>query len=351
MNFQNDKYTLRFADSSDDEGIRSVFESESFHGNLDVKFLRNPHPFASFSADGDEAKILIIIDNEQGRTVAVGGAVIRMEYVNGQKAKCAYLTGLKVHPDYRKKILFLAKAYEFLHENIADCDYCYTTILDGNEAAIKMFEKKRRNMPEYKYLGHYTTYCFHGGKKVGFARKKMVFEKNNPHGFDKLLGTHFEGQSFVPCNTDYKGFGEKTFYSVRKDGEIIACCYVGNQQESKQYKMCSYGGIFKYLSHFPTQWFGYPAFPKADRIIDHGVVSYLYVKDHDKKLCSDFLRSVAAESGFSLLIWGGFENNPLCRALDSMKTVRYGSRLYSVVWNQEKDTEICGVIGVEAALL
>ena len=113
--------------------------------------------------------------------------------------------------------------------------------------------------------------------------------------------------------------------------------------------MCSYGGIYKLISRLPTRLFGYPKFPKAGETIRHGVVSYLYIRDNDPKLCADFLRSVAAESGFSLLIWGGFETNPLCKALDKMKTVHYGSRLYEVVWDEP--TEISGGIGVEAALL
>lgn len=112
--------------------------------------------------------------------------------------------------------------------------------------------------------------------------------------------------------------------------------------------MNSYGGMYKALSKLPTRFFGYPEFPKADSIVNHGVVSYLYIRDYDKKLCERFLRSVAADTGFSLLIWGGFENNPLCAALDRMRTVHYGSRLYSVLW--DKQPEIAGVIGVEAAL-
>lgn len=343
MNFQNSKYTLRFANASDDKGIQEIFESESFHGNIDVKFLRGSHPYASFLADGEEAKILVIIDNENEKIVAVGGAVVRREYINGKEEKCAYLMGLKIHLQYRKKIFMIAKAYEFLHQSILDCTFSYTTILDSNEMAIKMFEKKRKNIPEYKYLGHYTTYCFHGGKR------KVQLEIDNLDGFDKLVKEHFSKQNLTPCDQSYKGFGEKTFYCTRKNGEIIACCYVGNQQADKQYKMCSYGGIYNFLSHFPTKLFGYPKFPAKDSIINHGVVSYLYVKDNDKKLCADFLRSVAAESNYSLLIWGGFENNPLSQALNAMKTVRYGSRLYSVVWNQE--IELSGIIGMEAALL
>ncbi len=343
MNFQNNRYTLKFADSSDNAGIREIFESSAFDGGISVQYLRNPKPYESFLADGEDAKILVILDNKEGRTAAVGGAVVRREYLNGKAEKCAYLTGLKIHSDYQKKISFIAKAYGFLHEEISDCKCCYTTILDDNLPAISMFEKKHKHMPEYRYLGHYTTYCFHGGKKI------IDIEKDNLEGFDKLMETHFAQKSLTPVNYNYRGFGEKSFYCVRENGEIIACCFVGNQQGYKQYKMNSYGGIYKLLSKLPTRFFGYPEFPKADSIVNHGVVSYLYIRDYDVKLCEKFLRSVAAEAGFSLLIWGGFENNPLCGTLDRMRTVHYGSRLYSVLW--EEGDEISGVIGMEAALL
>jgi len=255
MNFQNNKYTLRFANESDNEGIREIFESESFRGNLDVKFLRNPQPYESFCKDGDEARILIIVDNERKKIVAVGGAVIREEYISGKAEKCAYLTGLKIHPKYRKKIFFIAKAYEFLRQSLEDCSFCYTTILNSNQTAIAMFEKQHKNMPHYKYLGQYTTYCFHGGKQ------KLEVEKNNLTGFEEVLKKYFSKINCTPCNWNYGGFGQKDFYCVRRDNEIIACCFVGNQQGTKQYKMCSYGGIYKFLSHLPTQLMGYPKFP------------------------------------------------------------------------------------------
>ena len=343
MNFQNNHYTLKFADGSDNSGIRDIFESSTFSGGISVQYLRNPKPYESFQADGDDAKILVIIDNIKKRTAAVGGAVVRQEYLNGRGEKCAYLTGLKIHPDYQKKISFLTNAYAFLHDEISDCQYFYTTILDDNRPVISMFEKKHKNMPEYRYLGHYTTYCFHGGRKI------IAVEKNNMNGFDELLKTHFAKMSLTPVNYGYAGFGDKVFYCVRKDEEITACCFVGNQQAYKQYKMNSYGGIYKVLSKLPVNLLSYPKFPGADSIINHGIVSYLYVKDNDPELCKKFLRSVAGDTDFSLLLWGGFENHPLCPALDRMKTVHYGSRLYSVIWDGQ--TEISGVIGMEAALL
>ncbi|MBO5266270.1 MAG: hypothetical protein J6B08_03130 [Ruminiclostridium sp.] len=343
MNFQNNRYTLKFADSSDNEGICEIFESGSFSGGISVQYLRGKTPYESFSADGDINRIMVVKDNSTGRTVAVGGAVVRYEYVNGIKEKCAYLTGLKIHPDYRRKLSFIAKAYSFLREGISDCPFCYTTVLDDNREAVSLFEKKHKNMPVYKYLGHYTTYCFHGGKGI------IPVEIDNTDGFEEVMKKYFSEMSLVPCDTDYEGFGKKKFYSYRENGEIKACCFIGNQQSTKQYKMCSYGGIYKLVSKLPTKLFGYPEFPRPDSIINHGVVSYLYVKDNDPKLCSDFLRSAAKETDFSLLIWGGFDNNPLCDAMNRLKTVHYGSRLYSVVWDEEND--ITGVIGMEAALL
>lgn len=342
MSFQSKKYTVRFADSADDEGIREVFESGSFAGGLNVQYLRNPKPFESFLADGHDAKIIVATDNADGRIVGVGGAVVRMEFIHGKAEKCAYLTGLKLRPDYQRRFPFIAKAYSLLREAVEGCK-CYTTVLDDNAAAIALFEKKHRNMPEYRYLGHYTTYCFHGGKKM------IDVEKNNLEGFDALMETHFKNMDFTPADYCCKGFGEKNFYCARENGEITACCFVGNQQALKQYKICSYGGMYRILAKFPTRLLQYPAFPKAGSILNHGVVSYLYVKDCSPALCRTFLRSVAKETDFSLLIWGGFENNPLCRALDRMRAVRYGSRVYEVVW--EGAPEPYGVVGIEAALL
>lgn len=345
MNFQNDRYTLRFAEEADNDGIREIFESGSFDGRISVQYLRGPRPLDSFRRDGEEARILVICDNKYGRIAAVGGAVLRREYVNGTPEMCAYLTGLKIHRDYRYKIIFLPKAYQFFHENVPDCRLYYTTILDDNHTAISLLEKGHRNMPFYHYLGHYTTYCFHGGRKL------LEVETGNTEGFDGLMQSHFSTRSLTPVDYGCLGFGENTFYCVREHGEIQACCFVGNQQGHKQYKMSSYGGVYKLLSHLPTDWFGYPKFPRSGSEIHFGVVSYLYVKDDDEKFCSDFLRSVAAQTDFSLLIWGGYENNPLCRALDGMKTVHYGSRLYSVEWEGGGSEEITGVIGMEAALL
>ena len=324
---------MRFSTPEDDPGITEIFTAGSFPGGLSVQYLR-PHPYASFSADGDESRMMVIADlTQNGRIAAVGGAVVRTEYLAGSPQRCGYLTGLKIHPDYQKQIYFIARAYQFLREHLQDCVCCYTTILDDNHSVIAMLEKKRRNMPEYRYIGHYVTYCFHGGKRL----LSLTQEEMQPQKHD-----------LTPVKR-YPGTGQGQSYAFRENGKLRAWCYVGDQTAFKQYRIAGYGGIYKLVQHFPTQLLGYPAFPKEGEIIRHGVVSGLWVENDDPALCRAFLRTVAAEAGFAMLLWGAMERHPLTPALRKMRTLQYGSRLYQVVWDEAAALQ--EPIGLEVALL
>ena len=92
MNFQSEqhgKYILRLAKSSDNNGIRSIFESGSFAGGMNIRFLRGAQPLSSFEADGDRAHILVAEDTRENRLIAVGGAVVRTEYLSSVPKKCS----------------------------------------------------------------------------------------------------------------------------------------------------------------------------------------------------------------------------------------------------------------------
>lgn len=360
MNYQSkgsikERFTLRFADCNDNEGIRQVYESGDFPGDLQVQFLRNPRPYESFEADGEQVLMQVIIDNENGAIAAVGGAVVRQEYVSGQIQKCAYMTGLKVKPEYQKKLLLITEAYKRLEEKLADCAHVYTTILDDNTPAIKLLEKRRKSIPPYIYLGHYMTFCFAGGRKMLDVK---VADRSDDKLVDRIKATALPKHSFTPVDYELLGFGDKNWYYYEENGEILAACFVGDQKQYKQYKLCAYGGILKVASHLPTKLFGYPAFPKPGTVVNHGVVSYLYVKDNDKELCKKFIRSVVQTTDYDLYIWGCFENHPLLQSFMELKTVHYGSRLYEVDYKRQYESvegqelvDAYGTIGVEVALL
>ncbi len=347
MNFQNDKYSLYIADENDNEQINNIFNSGKFEGRMCIQYLRGEKPIQSFNMDGKCADIICIRDNEKGILCAVGGAVIRNEYINGEVKSVGYLTGLKLLPEYQRKIRFLSESYQFLYEIIKDkADVFYTTILSENENAIKMLEKKHKKMPVYDYMGMITTYCFNS-KKVSLD----IQVSDDLSEFDDIKNSCFAQYNFAPYDINLKGFGEKTFYTYRDDnGEIIASCFLCNQQENKQYFMCGYGGALKFISKLPVDIIGYPKFPKPKSYVNYCVISCLYVKDNDVKLVKKFLETVSAKSGFDICLLALFENHPLNEAVKRMKTVHYYSNLYQVIWDDKK-TCMTKPIHIEAALL
>lgn len=346
MNFQNDRYTLRFAQEADDAGIRAVFAAGSFGGGLSIRFLRDPSPLASFGRDGD-ARIMVLLDNEAGKLFGVGGAVIRREFVGGQPRRTGYLTGLKILPEYQKRFRYIPQAYQYLYEHTREAvDVYYTTILTGNAAVQKMLEKPRKNMPRYIPLAEYTTYCFAAG---GRLREEVT--RGDLRGVDALFASHFSGCDFAPVSRALPGLSDGDFFTLRDGGgALLACCAVYDQRAWKQYELRGYGGLYRAASRLPTRLFGYPRLPKPGSRINYGSVLFLYVKDDDPALGFRFLRGVAALcGGYEMLFLGLSEGHPLSAVFRRLRSVRYGSRLYQVCWGEP--AALSGRMGLEVSLL
>lgn len=345
MNFQNDRYTLRFAEEGDDADIRAVFAAGTFGGGMAIRFLRDPSPLASFGRDGD-ARIMVLRDNQAGKLFGVGGVVIRREFVGGQPRNTGYLTGLKILPEYQKRFRCIPQAYQYLYEHTRDAvDVYYTTILSGNAAVQKMLEKPRKNMPRYIPLAEYTTHCFAAG---GRLREGVV--RGDLRGVDALFASYFPGCDFAPVSRALPGLSEGDFFTLRDGGTLLACCAVYDQRDWKQYELRGYSGLYRAASRLPTGLFGYPRLPKPGCRIDYASVAFLYVKDDDPALGARFLRGVAARcKQADMLFLGLAEGHPLSAIFRRIRSVRYGSRLYQVCWG--KPAALSGRMGLEVSLL
>lgn len=346
MNFQNDRYTLRFAEKGDDAAIRAVFAAGAFGGGLSIRFLRDPSPLASFGRDG-QARIMVLLDNQAGKLFGVGGVVIRREFVGGQPRNTGYLTGLKILPEYQKRFRYIPQAYQYLYENTRDAvDVYYSTILSGNTAVQKMLEKPRKNMPRYIPLAEYTTYCFAAG---GPPRKGVV--RGDLRGVDALFASYFSRCDFAPVSRVLPGLTEGDFFTLRDgNGTLMACCAVYDQRAWKQYELRGYGGIYRVVSKLPTRLLGYPRLPMPGSQIDYASIVFLYVKDDDPALGVRLLRGAAAQCGHvDMLLLGMAEGHPLSGMFRRIRSVRYGSRLYQVCWGEP--AALSGRIGMEVSLL
>lgn len=345
---QNNKIELRLAGPDDRDGIRRVFESGKFDGDLSIQFLRNPDPLTSMAHDGERTVIIVMEYVETGEIAAVAGCVIRREYVRSEIKRIGYLTGLKLLPKYQKKVFCIADGYRFMRELTRDdVDLYYTTILSSNTGAIKLLEKKHKNMPAYLYLGEYTTYCIKAGGASNVRLTGMTPEER-AHLYKAELPT----LDFVPADTALFGLMDNDFYALRDSaGQILAACAIYDQQKDKQYVVSGYGRKYKLMSLIPTRLLGYPSFPKAGSTLNYASVAFLYVKNADPKLGRRFLKAVAARAKrYDLLLLGLFENHPDRALFEKFRHIKFQSRLYEVTWDEPQYSP-GHPIGLEVSLL
>lgn len=345
---QNNKIELRLAGPGDRDGIRRVFESGKFDGDFSIQFLRNPDPLTSMGHDGDRAVIILMEYVDTREIIAVAGCVIRREYVGAKIKRIGYLTGLKVLPEYQRKVYCITDGYQFIRDSTrADVDLYYTTILSSNTGAVKLLEKKHRNMPTYHYLGDYTTYCIKAG---GVSRIRLTGISNEER--ENLYSAALPNLDFAPADTNLYELKDENFYALRDStGQILACCAIYDQQIDKQYVISGYSRKYKLISKIPTQFFGYPRFPKAGNALNYASVVFLYVKDGNPVLGRRFIKAVAAHAKrYDLLLSGLFVNNPNRVLFEKVKHIKFNSRLYEVAWDEHRYTPV-NPIGLEVSLL
>lgn len=373
--FTHKKFTLTQAEEKDREDIRKIIESGSFEGDIAVQYLRGDDPLASFEKEG-QAVVLIVREKESGRAVGMGGCIIRPAYVNGELKRAGYLIGLKFIPEYQHKTLYLPDFYKYLHEVTKEhVDFYYSSILEENISVRNMLEKKRKSMPEYRFLDSYTVYfCKTGNfQKTPFTVKQCErsqveeFYAQNATKYNLIYPTLSENDL---RNADFYGIykdmyedkdegknkgdlrgddkrdkGEvrcedknETEYSAESNAEgkkLLGMGYIINQQKYKKYIIKNYSGIYKYLSMLPIRILGYPSFPKKNQPA-HYTSMGLMVKDNNEDLAYELAQQMLKLSPKQdFIMMGLLKSDPLNTIFLRIKNVKYKSRIYHVTWDAE----------------
>lgn len=334
MSYLNDWLELRPATAMDADQILKIYEYEEFDGNISVIYTRRPNPYLSQFEEGEQVFLFVLCDHKEDLICGVGGCVIRQAYIKGKIKTTGYLNGLKLLPQYRKKVPYIADAYQFMHEQTKDLVDCYyTTILIENTPAQRLLEKKRKNMPVYNFKGIYTVYCFLTGKHT--AKKNYSLECGNTDFLEAFYKKNAIQWSLFPTDFSMESFPKDSIYTLRDDsGGILAACVLWNQQAYKQYIVTNYKGIYKYLHWFPLKWFGYPNLPKRGQIANYASYHMLCMKDNNADVALYFIKKIAEkESSYDFLMLGLFENHYLTTYLQRIKHIKYRSKFYEVNWD------------------
>lgn len=242
-------------------------------------------------------------------------------------------------PEYRKKVRCIPQCYNFLYEKTRDlADIYFTTILSDNIYAQKLLEKKRKNMPRYLGLGSYSVYCFKTN-----CRKDGHYSvvKGKKEEFEEFYKAHARRMNFSPADFHLAGLENDNFYGLYEEGQLIGVGAVLDQNSYKQYVIKGYNSIYKYLSKLPTRLFGYPSFPKANKPVNYGCISLLFVKDEKREAAGYFIKQLCKiNSDYDFLMLGLHQEDPLNKIMQKIKHVKYQSKVYLVSWGGEVKTDV-----------
>lgn len=356
MSYRSDRFDFSLASPEDSVQMLELFEDMDFSGDISVLFTRRPNPYSSLTMEGDKVVIPIVKDRENGNLLAMGCCIIRKGFINGEVKNIGYLTGLKIAKKAKSIIYMIKDVYRFLYEETkGQVDVYYTTILEDNKDAQRLLEKKRKNMPVYKYEGDYRVYCF-AKRSYNLRIKNMdeyKFEVGNMEGVRAFYSNNLNKYNFSPIDIGLPGVSGSDFLTMRdKKGRIIASCVLWDQNYYKQYIITNYGGKMKYIHKLPTNFLGYPSFPKENTVINYASIGLFFIENLDLEIGEYFLSLVAEYAkGYDFLMMGLFESHPFNDMFKGIRHIKYKSRLYRVNWNDEF-LELDGkLINMEVGLL
>lgn len=323
MSSPNEAFHVILAEKKHDAMMREILQDSTFTGKISLSYLREPSVFESFQQEGKSYIFLLMRPDEQA--VGMGALTIRQVMLDGEAVRLGYLSSLRIRPAYQKQFLHMAAMYQRMYEMTRhEVDLYLTTILAENEMAQRLFEKKRRSMPEYRRVAYINTY-FTGYKKGNDLPPAGLYHADA----DGMPLNALPGARYM----HYEGV---TGYSL--------------ENAAKVYKVNAYSGLYRIIPYLPLKLFGLPRFPKPGckaRYLAAGL--YAHESDRGIEAMVHALRNQA--KGYDFVMMAALQGSALDVVLSKQfGAVRYQSILYEVLFAGATPHDL-GKLALDVALL
>lgn len=348
------RFVFDFARPDDSQELLEMLEDESATGNIRLLYTRRPDAYASFQQEGQTVDLVVCRDRAQGKIVGCGACAIRSVFLNGHPIDIGYLFGLRVRREYRRKYPLLHRGYAFLHaqHQQRQAALYLNTILDENQAAQALLEKRRGCMPTYQPYGRYEIYAFKTIRSRPSADAEFMMRPASPVDSTILLrfltdqGRQYQ---FFPVVSEsellhglHTGLSIERFYLLFDAcQELVAAGAIWDQTSYKQYIVQGYGGILRWV--YPlSRWFpliNLPILPTPGSLLKFFTLSLWAVKDNHPIFFQAFLDRIATVTPvYPFFLVGIHERHPLRPLLRKRPHISYTSKIYLVAWPEQTHT-------------
>lgn len=338
------------AGPDDDAELRRLMRDNAMAGSVSVAFTREPSFFAACGVEGDRFQVMVA-RTPQGRPVAVFGRSVRERWVGGERRRVAYLSALRVDPEWRGRPAMFRRGFDLVaRTHAAEGDatpWLFTSIVEDNAPARRLLEAGIKALPLYEPIGVLCTLALpvwrrHPGPKRLSARAATAADLD---GIVACLARNLSRRDLAPAWTAAelldpvrcRGLGIEDFVVVERGGAIVATAAVWDQGAFKQTVVAGYaGGIstFRGLINLAAPLVGVPRLPPPGGRLDHAYLSHFAADDDDPELALAVLGAAhgrAVGRGFAYVMIGFSETDPLrTRVQRHFGAIEYRAVLYTV---------------------
>lgn len=308
--------------------LAQIHHAEPFAGRMAIQYLADPDPVSTWLEQANCVHLMALHHADEG-VIGFGVSLERPGFIGGQPQTLGYFASLKLLPAWRGRIRRIAEVYHWMYELTRDrIDTWYTTILSENTAALKLLTKPRRSMPSYLHQGRYRVFCL--GSRSGSSLPSQALSAEQRFSLTSALS---------PCDLALDPSRTHCLDDAHFFTNRSSSAYIKDLRAYKQYRMSAYEGSLRFLHKLPTQWLGYPRFPRAQEEI-RWVAGQLIPSPGADGLadCEQLLQACRHEAkllGAELLLIGAMEGSPVATFLQRSKHVSYTSELFLVDWEKQ----------------
>lgn len=346
---------LGLAGPDDNEDVLRLLRDNPMPGEQFSLALTRESDFSQASAiAGDRHQTLLI--RVGGKAVLTAERSSQQVWLNGEEKRLGYYSQGRIDPAFRGGKMFL-KGFALqrkLHEE-DPLPFYLTTIVEGNEPALRAFTKEREGKPSYVPCSTLCTLAIPAPRLRKLHEVSgLTLRRARPEQLEEIadcLQRNLRRYQFAPCwtaetlncNSRCRDLKAEDFLVALRDGKIVGTMATWDQRNFKQTIVRDYAPTLGHLRpavNLLAQFLPLPKLPTPGEELAHAYLSHIAVDDDNRRVFRALLGQSLNDSvgrGYSYLTLGLDTRSPL---LGVAKTTffhfAYRSKLFLVHWPEGK---------------
>jgi len=340
------------ATPTDEPALRQLLRDNPMPGAISLALTREPNFLLGATIEGETHTTGVAKEPQSGRVVAMASRSVRRAYLDGRVARVGYFCQLRIAREARGGSVLARGLQTMGAMHVDDPAEAYvTTIVADNLFARRILERERPSKPSYRPFGELHTLALVPRRA---PRRRPPVGVTLRRGSRELLPDiaaclqrNYARLQFAPLWTaDDLGDAERCrglvasdFFVAERQGRIVGCVALWDQQAFKQSVVASYSRPLRLLRPLlnaaGTLW-RLPVLPAVGAALPHAYLSHVAVDDDEAAVLlalADQALAASQERRLAYVTLGLATGHPLLAPVRrAYRHIDYRSIIYRMVW-------------------